>query len=301
MINNIAEKVLKMERSLERKTLNSGNDIATGTPNDIRVVSVYDSDDDMVKSVKQFEPILCRTRSFSLSETYSAPSPSAPISRAQSPAPSIPTRSRSLSLSDSRTVSHSPIPPQGKRKLFKFLKSTGPSIRSKLVRVKDLALGNRFCKTRACGARNCMCCEMILDKESFKCNNVKVRTGGGSCSSYNIIYLVLCSICWKHYVGRSTRYVKTRTGEHRRYFYHMIDNKKFSTVNDDHALAAHLYAHGYRDKSDFSKYFKVCVLEVCSPKVLDVKEHKYIHKLNSLEPNGLNISNPFSIPILHNT
>ena len=79
----------------------------------------------------------------------------------------------------------------------------------------------------------------------------------------------------------------------------LVDNKPFHVDNDDYALGAHLYNHGYSDKSDFSKIFKVCVLEVCSPKVLEVKEHMYIHKLNSLCPNGVNISNPFSIPVLN--
>ena len=296
MIDNIAERVLGMDRSLERKQPPDDNN-TIGTPISIRVVSVYDSDDDLVKSVKQFEPILNRTRSFSLTEPFISPTASAPVSRAQSPAPALNTRTRSLSLSDSRTVS--PAPTSGKRKLFKFVKTVGASIRSRLVRVKDLALGQRYCKTRACRSRNCMCCAMITDRESFRYNNMNVKSGGGSCASYNIVYLVVCSICLKHYVGRSTRCLRTRIGEHRRFIYQIVDNKPFQFDNDDYALGAHLYNHGYRDKSDFSKYFKVCVLEVCSPKILDVKEHKYIHKLNSLCPNGVNISNPFSIPMLH--
>ena len=51
--------------------------------------------------------------------------------------------------------------------------------------------------------------------------------------------------------------------------------------------------------TNFNKTFKVALLEVCSPKNLDVKEHTYIHKLVSLEPQGINLSNPFSIPLLH--
>ena len=75
---------------------------------------------------------------------------------------------------------------------------------------------------------------------------------------------------------------------------------KFHIDNDEFALASHLYHdHGLSNKSDFSKIYKVAILEVCSPKVLDVKEHKYIHQLNALTPNGINLSNPFSIPILH--
>ena len=228
--------------------------------------------------------------------------PSAPVSRAQSPAPMLHTRTRSLSLSDSHTVppaNNFTTTPGNKRRLFQFIKKTGASIRSRVVRVKDLALCHRYGKTRACRSRNCMCCIMISDRQSFRYNDMNVKAGGGSCASYNIVYLVVCSICWKHYVGRSARCLRTRIGEHRRYYYQIVDNKPFHVDNDDYALGAHLYNHGYSDKSDFSKYFKVCVLEVCSPKVLEVKEHMYIHKLNSLCPNGVNISNPFSIPVLN--
>ena len=62
-------------------------------------------------------------------------------------------------------------------------------------------------------------------------------------------------------------------------------------------LGAHLYNHGLRDKHDFKKYFKVSILEVCSPKILEVKEHLFIHRLNTLSPFGINLSNPFSIPL----
>ena len=68
---------------------------------------------------------------------------------------------------------------------------------------------------------------------------------------------------------------------------------------DDFALGHHLYEHGYRNFEDFNKFYEVCLLDVVSPKILEVKEHSYIHKLSSLRPLGLNIKNPFSIPLLY--
>ena len=101
-------------------------------------------------------------------------------------------------------------------------------------------------------------------------------------------------------MGRTCRHLRARIGEHRRYFYQICSDGNFHIDNDDFALASHLYHdHGLNNKSDFSKIYKVAILEVCSPKVLAVKEHRYIHQLNSLTPNGINLSNPFSIPILH--
>ena len=58
-------------------------------------------------------------------------------------------------------------------------------------------------------------------------------------------------------------------------------------MDDEQALGAHLIEHRYSDETMFDKLYEVCVLEVCSPKVLEVKEHVSIHKVNSLRPNGL--------------
>ena len=140
---------------------------------------------------------------------------------------------------------------------------------------------------------------MISPNEHYRFNGSNIKTAAGSCSSYNVIYLVVCTLCNKHYIGRSTRPLKTRIGEHRRNYYRIVDTNTYHTDNDEYALGAHLYNHGFRDKDDFAKYYLVSILEVCSPKVLEVKEHKYIHILNSLSPMGINISNSFSMPILH--
>ena len=242
----------------------------------------YGSDTDLVKSVKQFESVLSRTRSFSQSDAFTSPLPSPSVSRAASPTPVIIPATK----------------PGGKKSLFSFVKKTGASIRSKVVRIKELALGKRFGKTKSCGHRNCALCPMISCKERYKYNNSTVRTAEGSCLSYNVVYTVVCSICWKHYLGRTCRHLRTRIGEHRRYFYQILATNEFHKDNEDFALGSHLYHdHGLRDKTDFSKFYKVSILEVCSPKVLEVKEHKFIHQLNSLAPNGINLSNPFSIPI----
>jgi hypothetical protein len=289
MLDNIASRVLGMERSLARKgERDTQPEILLGTPSNIRVVSTFGSDSDLVKSVKQFESVLSRTRSFSQSDAFISPTTSNPVSRTTSPAPS------QINVSSTKQQ-------DGKRtSLFSFVKKTGASIRSKVVKTKELALGKRFGKTKPCRHRNCALCPMISSKERYRYNNTTVKTAEGSCSSYNVVYLVVCSICWKHYVGRTCRHLRARIGEHRRYFYQICNDGKFHIDNDEFALASHLYHdHGLSNKSDFSKIYKVAILEVCSPKVLDVKEHKYIHQLNALTPNGINLSNPFSIPILH--
>ena len=48
-----------------------------------------------------------------------------------------------------------------------------------------------------------------------------------------------------------------------------------------------------------NKYYKVCIIENCSPKLLEVKENKYIHLLKTLRPLGLNTANPFGFSMFH--
>ena len=283
MTNNISNKVLKMQRNLERKG-QSLSQAAANTTTPIRVVSTFGSDNDLVKSVKKLEPVLSRTRSFSLSDAFISPTPSPPVSRIHSPVPG-----------PSNIPNNAPL----NRKIFQFVKKTGASIRSRVVKVKTLAIGDRFGKTRPCGDRNCMCCSMISEKTSVKYNKNTVKISGGTCSSYNIIYLVNCTLCNRPYIGRTTRTLKTRIGEHRRNFYKILDGCNFEVDNDEFALGAHLHNHGFSDKNDFSKIFEVCILDRCSPKVLETKEHRYIHLFNSLVPEGINLSNPFSIPLLY--
>ena len=163
-----------------------------------------------------------------------------------------------------------------------------------------MAVGKRFGQTKPCDHRNCGTCKSVNKKQHFRFNKKRARTTEGSCSSYNIIYLIVCSLCNKIYIGRSCRALRTRFGEHRRYFYKIVNQEPFDTHNDDFALGAHLYNdHHINNVHEFNNIYSVCMLEICSPRVLEVKEHRYIHNLDSLSPAGLNIANPFSIAPLY--
>ena len=140
---------------------------------------------------------------------------------------------------------------------------------------------------------------MIWKNDSITCNGVSVKTAEGNCSSYNIVYLVCCSICNECYIGRSTRPLRTRIGEHRQHYYKITKGDSFDPTSDEFALGNHLFSHGYTERSDFNKIYSVCILTVCSPKILEVKEHLFIHKLQTLLPLGINLSNPFAIPLLN--
>ena len=122
--------------------------------------------------------------------------------------------------------------------------------------------------------------------------------------------LAFCIRCEKPYVGRTVTRLNTRMSGHRSGFYKVLEEAKkpnfdpFSFENefkdDSYTLGLHLYNdHSCKIGPDFNAIFRVFILETCSPSSMEVKEHKYIHTLKSLQPSGLNKSNPFNIPILN--
>ena len=64
----------------------------------------------------------------------------------------------------------------------------------------------------------------------------------------------------------------------------MCDKSDFSydKESDEFTLGHHLFHdHKLNCKADFDNSYIVSILDISSPKVLDVKEHKFIHFLNS--------------------
>lgn len=266
MVENIAAKVLRTPRVIERKSTTK-EDITPLSAVPIRVVSSFGSDEDLVSLVHKYEPHLRRTRSFS--EGDSSPElTKQPVSRNNS-------------------------------NLFQFVKKTGANLRARLVNTKELALGPKFGKTHPCKKKRCMCCPMIMDDDVLHVNGRRVRSAPGSCKTYNVIYLVQCSLCNKIYIGRTVNRLHVRMDGHRAKFYEIVNGNVVDITSDDYCLGVHLLDHGLRDHGDFNKFFKVCIVENCSPKLLEYKENKYIHLLKSLRPLGLNTVNPFGISMFH--
>ena len=268
MVENIATKVLNSARILERKQPLDEQKTLSAVP--IRVISSFGSDDDLLSVVQKYEPHLRRTRSFSESDSLpsSCEGGKQPISR-------------------------------NKGNLFQYVKKTGSSLRARLVNTKELALGPKFGKTTPCNRKKCKCCPLIIEEEVFTVNGKRVRSAPGSCKTYNIIYLVRCSICGKPYVGRTVNNLHIRMDGHRAKFYEIIDGRAVDITSDEYSLGVHLLDHGLRDHGDFNKYFDVCIIENSSPKLLEVKENKYIHLLKTLRPHGLNTVNPFGLSMFH--
>ena len=179
------------------------------------------------------------------------------------------------------------------------MKKTGSNLRARLVTSKELALGPKHGRTRPCQTTKCKCCNMILDRESLCINGKRVRMAPGTCKTYNVIYLVQCTVCDKAYVGRTINPLHVRLDGHRSKFYEVVEGKPVNITSDDYSLGIHLLDHGLHEHTDFDKHYRVGIVENCSPKLLEVKENKYIHLLKVLRPLGLNTVNPFGLQVFH--
>ena len=53
------------------------------------------------------------------------------------------------------------------------------------------------------------------------------------------------------------------------------------------------------NRSDFDSSYRVFILMNSSPTNLEVNEHKFIQKLRTLKPYGINSCDPFGMPLLY--
>ena len=73
----------------------------------------------------------------------------------------------------------------------------------------------------------------------------------------------------------------------------------FDTDSDLYSLGLHLhFDHGITDPNGFNTYFKFGILEVVTPGDIEKKEYRWMHKLNSFQPHGINVEYPFGIPYI---
>ena len=184
--------------------------------------------------------------------------------------------------------------------LFQFVKKTGPNIGSKLSVLKSIALGRKVGTTVPCNAHtNCKCCQLIGDQPVSEVNGHRVSCAPGSCKTKNTIYLFSCKLCFKAYFGRTTQQLGKRTNGHRECFYQILRQENIDESKDDYSLGLHLFhEHGLSAPTDFNDHYSLQIMEVCSPSLLEKKEHNYIHGYNTLFPIGLNKINPFGLPRL---
>ena len=184
---------------------------------------------------------------------------------------------------------------------FRYVKKTGPSIKSMVVKSKASALGQPYGKTERCNNNaNCKGCNMMSNQDFVvDYYEKKFRSARGKCNSNNLIYYAKCKHCSKGYVGKTTQKLNGRISGHRGKFNVFLHHDTSQLNDEDNLLGLHLFhKHHLNNKTAFDDSYTFTILEKCNPKYLDLKEHVWGQKLKCVAPYGLNSHDPFGIPVV---
>ena len=96
------------------------------------------------------------------------------------------------------------------------------TLNSSNFNLNDLFINNFLCSnkvnnfsTKKCQLNNCITCKFVYDKKFIKCNTFRLpMLCNGSCSSSNVIYILLCVKCNVFYIGQTGRQFSRRFREH---------------------------------------------------------------------------------------
>lgn len=134
-------------------------------------------------------------------------------------------------------------------------------------------------------------------------------TPGADCKSRNLIYCATCLLCQKQYTGRTVTKLQKRICGHRSH----LDDEFFDDESDEATLVEHLSVdHNFkvkpRDNEEslppgdgnflssklFNSSYQFTVLEL-SPHDIDRAEQRWISKLLTMRPFGLNKEKPCGV------
>ena len=135
--------------------------------------------------------------------------------------------------------------------------------------------------------------------------NKKVKLSNVSCKTCNICYLAVCEICNKPYTGRTVEQIRKRINGHRHLYKEILKKAEENNLqdidmsSDMYQLGLHLHLeHGLTSHNAFDQNMRFGILDVVNPNDIEKKEFKWMHKLNTFQPIGINIEYPFGIPFL---
>ena len=106
-----------------------------------------------------------------------------------------------------------------------------------------------------------------------------------SCKSHNLIYCITCNVCQKQYVGQTKLRLMDR-------FVHHFGNIKYTRLKDP--IGRHFASHGHDSKINLTIHIVDFIAAPSESKpgqfLRDTLERKWIHRLQSLQPQGLNLA-----------
>ena len=208
--------------------------------------------------------------------------------------------SKHKAMESNRILSESHDPNISKFR-FKVVPRRAPNLKDLLFKRKAFSLNNSSStssRNNPCGRPRCKTCPIIGDLYS---KGTQIKSVGGTCTTKNCIYLAQCQSCVNLnltnnlYVGKTITCLSIRINNHRAAFSQMPHLTEESEVNDRNCLWAHLSnVHALRNRVDFDKNYKFCILQTGDPRDLRLYEQSFIKKLNTLFPHGLNTVNSVS-------
>ena len=135
---------------------------------------------------------------------------------------------------------------------------------------------------------------------SEKCSITSSMTGktyataNGNCKSKRLIYAATCRICCKQYTGKTDDQVRSRVCGHRTHV-NSARRQEIIDESDIAALADHLRDnHNLVNVDDFNNSYVFTILEL-DPSNLDKCEQKWVSRLVTMSPFGLNIEKPCGV------
>ena len=183
---------------------------------------------------------------------------------------------------------------------------TGATLKNLFSNLKCVSLGKKYGLSKPCTQPRCKTCALMSGKDVIvNSKNKSYKTSMGNCKTNNCIYGATCNVCGKNYIGKSTQVEHKRINGHRLDMKKYMENPQIVNLNtelrekDRYSLAIHLHRdHSITSIHGLDTHYLFTILEKCTPKSIDVKEHSWIQKMKSLTPFGLNLNSPLGFPLI---
>ena len=142
-------------------------------------------------------------------------------------------------------------------------------------------------KTKKCNMKNCKICKFIYASSYIKLDkfsNLKIKLmNNASCTSTDLIYIIICKKCKLFYIGETSQTLKARTSQH---LNHIINFKPYLKY-EDKEVAKH-----FRRTSHKLSDFKVCVFKTGLENI-KIRKYQELDLINRFNINKIRCMNTF--------
>ena len=164
---------------------------------------------------------------------------------------------------------------KSQKKIIQVVPRRAANLKDLLFKRKALALDpEREYGTVKCGGNGCQTCSLVSNTVFLDSENGKIKTAGGSCKSWNVVYGFQCKLCNIRYVSKTTESLNNRVNGHRSKFYKVQRHSARSgntrvgmdNYDDEQISGAHLvHKHKLTKSTDFNNNYSVSILNHYRP------------------------------------